>query len=193
MNAISPRAALAVSLGIFCPLALAHPGHGNAIADSLLHPIAGLDHLVDMVGIGIWAAQQPAPARWGIPASFVALMGLAAWAGALGFAVPFIEHGIAASVLLTGLLILFSIKAFPASGMLLAAAFAVFHGATHGIEMPAGGAPLQFGFGFLAATALLHAAGVALSMALQRSRYMMQACGATIVTCGSLFALQWLH
>lgn len=193
MNAFSMRAILAISLGIICPAALAHSGHGSAVVDGLMHPVAGVDHMIAMAGIGIWAAQQRTGARWVIPTSFVALMGIAALAGALGVSAAFIEHGIAASVLLTGLLILLSIRASPAYGMLLASSFAVFHGLAHGVDLADAGEPLQFGIGLLAATALLHVAGMLLGEVLLRSRVMTQACGATIAACGSLLALQWLH
>ncbi len=45
--------------------------------------------------------------------------------------------------------------------MVLAAGFAFFHGHAHGSEMPAFTSALGYGAGFLAATAMLHAAGLA--------------------------------
>ena len=38
--------------------ALAHPGHDGGLAAGLAHPFTGLDHLLAMVAVGLWAAQQ---------------------------------------------------------------------------------------------------------------------------------------
>ena len=48
------------------------------------------------------------------------------------------------------------------------ALFAVFHGFAHGIEAPLAGSTATYGAGFLVATALLHAFGVALGMLVGR-------------------------
>ena len=38
--------------------AFAHPGHNvSGFAAGLMHPFSGLDHLLAMVAVGIWAAQ----------------------------------------------------------------------------------------------------------------------------------------
>ena len=35
----------------------AHPGHGtNSLFSGLAHPFAGLDHLLAMLAVGLWAA-----------------------------------------------------------------------------------------------------------------------------------------
>jgi urease accessory protein len=55
-----------------------------------------------------------------------------------------------------------------ALAMALVAVFAVFHGYAHGIEAPLDGSTAAFGAGFLVATALLHAFGVAFGMLVGR-------------------------
>jgi urease accessory protein len=50
--------------------------------------------------------------------------------------------------------------------MALVGFFAVFHGYAHGLEMPQTASGIAFGAGFVAATALLHGAGIALGLAL---------------------------
>ena len=55
-----------------------------------------------------------------------------------------------------------------ASGVLLVAAFAVFHGHAHGAEMSRTSSGLAYGAGFVAATASLHAVGIALGLALKK-------------------------
>lgn len=43
-------------------LAFAHPGHGdNGLVAGISHPLSGIDHLLAMVAVGLWAAQQKAP------------------------------------------------------------------------------------------------------------------------------------
>jgi len=95
-----PLAVLAALLALPA-VAQAHPGHGLAqgFAPGFAHPLLGLDHELAMIAIGLWAAQAGGRALWAVPATFVGVMALG---GALGMAhvsVPFIEPGIAASVL----------------------------------------------------------------------------------------------
>ena len=65
----------ALLLGVAGP-ALAHPGHE---ASGFLHPFTGLDHLLAMVGVGMWAAllavRKPA-AAFLVPVAFLAMMAM---------------------------------------------------------------------------------------------------------------------
>ena len=54
------------------------------------------------------------------------------------------------------------------AAMALVGLFAVFHGHAHGTEMPQDASGYTYAAGFLLATALLHAAGVALGLLLGR-------------------------
>ena len=46
-------------------LAFAHPGHGdNGLVAGISHPLGGIDHLLAMLAVGLWAAQQKGSARW---------------------------------------------------------------------------------------------------------------------------------
>ncbi|MFZ6722952.1 HupE/UreJ family protein [Undibacterium sp. Ji49W] len=131
----------------------------NALLDGFLHPFTGFDHLLAMLAIGIWAAQQKQARAWLIPASFPLMM-LAGGALALaGVALPGIEHGIAASVVVLGLLISFAVKLPLSAGVALVSVFAVAHGYAHGQEMPANASALLYGSGFVLATALIHVMG----------------------------------
>jgi urease accessory protein len=105
---------------------------------------------------------------WLMPASFVLAM---AAGGALGVAdipVPFVEVGIAVSVIVLGTMVALGTKAPLAITMALAALFAVFHGHAHGSEMPLDAGSIAYGAGFLLASALLIAAGIALGAAIGR-------------------------
>ena len=149
------------------PLAWAHTGHGVAGATSgLAHPFAGLDHLLAMLAIGAWAAQQADRARWAIPLAFVAAMAVGALAGFAGFAMPGVEPMIAASVVALGLAVAAAVRAPLSAGVAIAALFALFHGHAHGME--AASAPLAaYLGGMLVATGLLHGAGFATGLALR--------------------------
>jgi urease accessory protein len=151
---------------------LAHPGHHevaaghSAFSVGLLHPWTGLDHLLAMIAVGLWAAQIGGRALWLVPVSFLVAMGLGAVLGQIGFTLPFLEQGIAASVFLLGLAIAFAVKIPAILPAILVGAFALFHGCAHGAEMPAEISSLGYFGGFLLGTALLHALGLGLGLLL---------------------------
>ena len=67
--------------------ALAHTGVGSVegLTQGLLHPLTGLDHILAMVAVGLWAGLVGGKARIAYPVAFVTTMGLAgAWAMAGG-------------------------------------------------------------------------------------------------------------
>ena len=160
------RIATALALSAVATAAAASPAEahtfgsaGAGLAEGLAHPLLGLDHLLAMVGVGVWAAQLGGRSRWGVPAAFVAVMALGGLVGASGLEVPLVELGIAGSVLAVGCLIAFSARLGTASALAVVAGFALFHGHAHGAEMPAAANATLYGLGFVVATALLHAAG----------------------------------
>src|SRR6185295_12960290 len=62
----------ALALLLTPALAFAHPGHGdNGLIAGISHPLGGLDHLLAMLAVGLWAAQQQGAARWALPCTFV--------------------------------------------------------------------------------------------------------------------------
>ena len=150
--------------------AFAHPGslHVDGIASGFFHPLSGWDHLLAMLAIGLWAAQLGGRACWRVPAVFVGVMALAAVGGHFLGVIPGVDQGIAASVLGLGLLLASAARLPLAASLGLAGIFAVFHGMAHGAEMPATAGGIGFGAGFIAATALLHAAGVSLGFGVAR-------------------------
>jgi urease accessory protein len=125
-----------------------------------MHPIGGLDHVLAMIAVGVFAFVLGGRALWLVPLSFVGMMIVGFFVGASGVQMPFVELGIALSSIVIGAAAAWG-KPMPVAGaMALVGAFAVFHGQAHGVEMQAGGG-LEFALGFVAATALLHAAGIA--------------------------------
>lgn len=158
----------AIMAGLLAAPAYAHPGahHVASMSTGFLHPLSGLDHLLAMLAVGVWAAQQRR-AAWTLFAAFPVAMILGALLGAGGFVLPLVEPGIAASVLVLGLLVAFAVRMPVLAGGAMVAAFGVFHGYAHGSELPAGAAFASYGAGFLLSTLALHIAGATGSRALQ--------------------------
>jgi urease accessory protein len=143
----------------------AHDTYG--LFSGFAHPFSGLDHLLAMLAVGIWTIQMRHKSMWLLPAAFVSVMLLGAVLGLSGLGLPYVETGIALSVLVFGLLIASAIRLPTAFGVCLVAVFALFHGYAHGTEMPAGVAS-GFMAGFALATALLHISGMASAILLRK-------------------------
>jgi urease accessory protein len=179
----------AAALTLIPTAAFAHPGIGDAhgFVQGFAHPLGGLDHLLAMVTVGLLAWQLGGRALWLVPASFVLAMAAGGALGMAGIPVPFVEAGIAISVIVLGTMVALGTKAPLAITMALAALFAVFHGHAHGSEMPLDAGGVAYDAGFVLASALLIAAGIALDAAIGR---IGDAYGRTIYRLGgSLVAL----
>lgn len=164
-------AAMAAVLVSSSGTALAHTGHGDTsgFVHGFSHPLGGLDHVLAMVAVGLYAALLGGRALWLVPAAFVAAMALGGAAGAAGYPLPYTEAGIALSVLMLGGVIGLRLNLPTLGAMALAGLFAIFHGHAHGSEMPADVSGLTYAAGFLLATALLHIAGVAVGFVSARA------------------------
>lgn len=170
--------------------AQAHIGmHGAGFVSGAIHPFTGWDHLLAMTAVGLWAAQLGGRARWAVPLAFVAMMGLGGALGLLGVSLPGVDAGIAASVLVLGLLIASSTRLPVAASMSLVGVFALFHGHAHGAEMPGMAAPWLYGLGFIASTALLHGVGLGAGMALQGRLANLLRLGGVALSCTGLWML----
>ncbi|MDM9629471.1 HupE/UreJ family protein [Rhizobium sp. S152] len=150
--------------------AFAHPGVGDAsgFAHGFAHPISGIDHILAMVMVGIFAHQHGGRSLWLVPSAFVAMMALGGAFGAMGVSVPFVETGIALSVVVLGTVVALGVKAPAAVAMGVAGLFAIFHGHAHGAEMPENAAGIVYAAGFMIATAALHVAGIGIGAAVGR-------------------------
>jgi urease accessory protein len=165
------RALLATAFVLAPTLAFAHPGlpgHTHDLASGFVHPFSGLDHILAMVAVGLLAAQLGGRALWAVPASFVAMMAAAGVAGMNGIALPLTETGIALSVIVLGGAVALRLALPVAAAMALVGFFAIFHGYAHGLETPETASGLLYSLGFVAATAMLHALGIGLGLALAR-------------------------
>jgi len=156
-------------------IAQAHPGHaGLALRDGFLHPWLGLDHLLAMLAVGLWARQlqgaraNASPSKSPAPSLVLpVLFMLAVAAGALGGEQlgggGLVETLIATSLIALGALLALARRLPQATAAILVSSMGLAHGWAHGAEMPAD-APMQAFFaGFLSATALLHLCGIGLA------------------------------
>jgi urease accessory protein len=125
------------------------------------HPISGVDHLLAMLAVGLWAAQQGGHRLWQLPCAFLGMMLLGATHSYLGWSLLYVESGIASSLLVLGLLLAFAIRLSILPSMLLVSLFALFHGYAHGIETPQTAAVFAYASGFMFASAVLHGLGIA--------------------------------
>jgi urease accessory protein len=164
----------------------AHVGvHADGgFSTGLAHPFFGLDHLLAMVAVGIWAAQIEGRSLLALPAAFVTAMAVGAMLGAADVPLPQVEGMVALSVLALGCVVGLSARLALHWAVLLVAAFALFHGHAHGSEMPHFAAPWQYFIGFAVATALLHALGVAAASALRTHPALVRSGGAAIGLAG---------
>jgi len=170
-------------------LAHAHPGHeGHELTwdftSGAVHPFSGWDHLLAMGAVGIWAAQLGGRSRWLVPLAFVGVMTLGAILGRAGLVFADAEQGIAASILILGLLIAAAVKLPLPASMAIVGAFAFFHGFAHGTEMPATASGLGYGAGFIAATASLHAIGLGFGSLLKKRGRIIRFAGAAVALAG---------
>ena len=170
--------------------AFAHPGVGgtSGFLHGFMHPIGGLDHIFAMLAVGVFAAYLGGRALWLVPAAFVAMMGLGGWLGAAGIAVPYVEAGIAASVIVLGLAVAARLALPAVAAATLVGVFAIFHGHAHGAEMAMNAPVLNYVAGFMLATALLHGAGITLAIGAarlgSRSELALRAGGASMAALG---------
>ncbi|MCC9625977.1 HupE/UreJ family protein [Thalassospira sp. MA62] len=173
--------------------ALAHTGVGSVsgFGAGFGHPIGGLDHILAMVAVGILAGQMGGKSLWLVPAAFVGMMIVGGVLGMTGIPVPFVEVGIVGSIVVLGAVIAFGRQMPVGLAMALVGVLAIFHGHAHGTEMPVSATGLEYGLGFAIATALLHAAGIGLSMSAQNiaekaAPLAVRASGGVIAATGAL-------
>ena len=151
--------------------AQAHVGVGDThgFAHGFAHPVSGIDHVLAMIAVGLFAAHLGGRALFLLPLSFIAMMVAGGVLGAAGVSLPFVEAGIGLSVVVFGIAVALNLDIPVAIAMVLVGVFAVFHGYAHGAEMPGTVSGLAYGAGFVVATAALHALGIGLGLVLGKS------------------------
>jgi urease accessory protein len=157
---------LAVAVTLVPTIASAHVGVGDThgFVHGFSHPLSGIDHILAMVAVGLFASHLGGRALWLVPLTFVSVMAMAGVAGMAGAGLPFVESGIGMSVVVLGLAIAFQLNPPTLVAIGLVGFFAIFHGYAHGAEMPESASGLAYGVGFVCATALLHSIGIGLGL-----------------------------
>ena len=161
---------LALALVALPTAAFAHTGAGDTAGflHGFEHPIGGLDHILAMVAVGVFAFVLGGRALWLVPLSFVGMMAVGFLLGVGQIEVPFVELGIALSSVVIGGVAALGRPVPVVAAMALVGVFAIFHGHAHGAEMPADAGGLTYALGLVTATTLLHAAGIAGAMGVAR-------------------------
>jgi urease accessory protein len=170
LRKINTIVVLSVLLATASP-ALAHVGISDAshLSSGFLHPLRGLDHILAMIAVGLYACQLGGRNIWLVPLAFGATMIFGGLLGYVGFPLPYVEHGIGISIVIIGLAIASGVKLPTAAATTLVGLFAAFHGHAHGTEGAGLGVSfLPYAAGFVVATALLHCFGVAIGLGLQQ-------------------------
>ena len=160
-------------LCVFCftPVsALAHVGvtESTGLGQGFGHPFGGADHLLAMLAVGVWAAQMGGRSIWAVPSAFLVMVVVGGVLGITGVALPYVEQGILASILVLGVLIAGAFKSPTIVSAAIVGLFAVFHGHAHGSEIPLEAGLIFYTVGFALATTLLHVVGMALGLILRK-------------------------
>lgn len=165
------RLMLALAILVLSPtLAFAHAGHGNVgFVHGFEHPIGGIDHLLAMIVVGVFAFTLGGRALFLVPISFVGMMVAGFTLGIAQVQIPFVELGIALSSLAIGAAAAIGRPMPAVAAMTLVGVFAVFHGHAHGTEMPGMASGLTYALGFVTATSLLHLAGILLAFGIAQT------------------------
>jgi urease accessory protein len=157
------------------------------------HPLAGFDHLLAMLAVGLWGAQMGGRSVWTLPATFPMIMCVGGIIGMTGVLPDQpIEYGIALSVIVLGGAIAAAWKAPEWVALVLIAAFALMHGYPHGVLAPRASDPAAFTVGFVVSTGVIHVIGIAIGAALKPigGGRLVQAMGAAISLAGFWFLFQ---
>jgi len=198
MNQKIKSALFFISTCAISTVATAHIGLDNhehtGFLIGFLHPIGGLDHLAAMVAVGLWSALTARRAGpellWG-PLCFASMLLAGALIGLQGITITAVEPMIAASLLVTGLLVIGRLRISGIAAALIVGLFAVFHGLAHGYELASSPSAFQTLAGMLTATLMLHATGLALGWALRStSVWVPRIAGAAVALSGGVMLLQ---
>jgi urease accessory protein len=184
-----------VLLALAAP-AFAHSGEGVAggFLAGFMHPIGGFDHVIAMVAVGLWGYFLGQPAVWLLPVVFPLMMVAGGVLGLFGVSLPAVEIGIATSAIVLGAVVALAVKPPLWLAGLVVGAFAIFHGHAHGTELPEAANPIAYSLGFVVATGLLHAAGIAFSLVTHwpPGKHLVRAGGGVIAALGLMFLVRAL-
>lgn len=154
------------------------------------HPLAGFDHFLAMLAVGLWGAQMGGRSVWSLPATFPLIMCIGGVGGMLGLMPDeTIRLAIAISLVVLGGVIAARWRAPEWAALVIVAFFAIFHGYPHGQLTLRAADPAAFTVGFVVSTGAIHILGIAVGYGLGRlwNGRLVQALGVAIVACGIYF------
>src|SRR5258708_37867466 len=120
---------------------------GGGWREGFAHPFSGLDHVVAMIAVGLWATQMPRPALWLLPVIFPLFMAVGVSLVPAGVALPGAEDGTAISGAVPGGLLAVAARPPLAVGAAGTAPVGVVPGPAQGPRVPQADAPLLCGAG----------------------------------------------
>jgi urease accessory protein len=172
-------------------------GHVETFQTGFVHPLGGIDHVLAMVAVGLYAASLGGAALWLVPCAFVGMMIVGGVIGYGGIPLPLVEQAIGLSVVAMGLAIALGVRLPVVLAMGLVGLFALFHGHAHGSEGAELASFLPYAAGFIVATVALHAAGIGLGLGLDRlgtaqAGYLRRVAGAAGALAGVSLLFGWL-
>lgn len=182
----------AILLLLTAPFSSAHTQSGleTGLVAGLSHPFLGLDHLLAMLLVGVWAFIMGKKACLILPLSFVVMM----FAGILlafnGNQLPAVETVIALSIIMLGVLVATEYKPSMLLSIFSVALFALFHGYAHGSEIFLNTQHFAWYLGgVLMATTLLHALGILTGLLLRKRFVIMMRLAAFSTTAAGVWML----
>jgi urease accessory protein len=160
---------------------------GAAFAHGSVHPFTGLDHILAMLAVGLWASSGKTWQRFAAVGAFVWLMVVGALIGMMIPGLPIVESLIAATVIVGGGILIIGKKFTTTLGLCVAAGFALVHGYAHGAEIGSSLALTYFA-GFALSSAILCTTGIGLGalVAAYRKEDALRYAGAAIALTGGL-------
>lgn len=181
--------AFSITLGLLLLVAGNAEAHslamtGASFYSGIVHPFLGLDHLLAMIAVGVWATKLGRQAQWTLPPVFASVMVVGFGLARLGWSASLVEPLVAASVLLLGLLVAGPRRVSIIFSAFLVSLFGLLHGYAHGIEVPISGSVWLYAAGFTLTSAVLQATGVGLGSMLGRVRGAVTLGGAAIAATG---------
>ena len=172
--------------------ALAHitPGPIGGFEGGFTHPLTGLDHFLAMFAVGVWGAQMGGRSVWALPVAFPLVMTIGGIGGMAGLVLPYVEIGIALSILVLGLAITCKWRPVEIVPLALIAIFALCHGYAHGVELPSAADPAAYAVGFVMATGMIHIIGIVVGLLLGKPLHGWLARGlGGLIAAGGVFYL----
>lgn len=160
---------------------------GHSLVVGLLHPLAGIDHLLAALAVGLFASRLPDKSVVLPPLTFIFAMGVV-FVFAPSIQAPYLyEVGITLSLIILGVMLVSSQPLRLDIGLPLISLMAVAHGSAHFAEVVSVTVSATWGVGLLFATALLHIIGLSLGTVFRQE--LLRLGGGVLILTGMILTL----